>query len=345
MTVWTHGPPSGGTPRSAARSVAGRIGLLVLLGWSLLGAAVAQPRLDVHVSVDSVRIGERFVVSVVAEHRGGVDVAFPAPDAGPGTFGELEVLGRSARRRRAAGGRQVDSVAYTTTTFALDSVRVPSLPVRVIADGDTSTMQTPARTARVVSVVGPDAEGIHGVAPPAPFPRPLWTWGVLALVAAALLGGAAYLWWRRGREPKSQPSGGRPAVDRTPYEAARSRIRRLEASDLSDPDAVPPFYVELSQALRVYLAREWDVAALERTTREVVNTLDGHPDVPDEAVSRVRAVLELADLVKFADARPAAEDHEKALREARSALEALEAPSASPPEAIDGVASAESPTS
>ena len=346
MAVWTHGPPSGGCPRPAARSAAGRawrVGLLVLLGWSLLGAAVAQPRLDVYVSADSVRIGERFVVSVVAEHRGEVELAFPAADAGPGVFGELEVLTRSAPRRRAVGSGQVDSVAYTATTFALDSVRVPSLPVQVIAEGDTSTARTPARTATVVSVVGPDAEGLYGVAPPAPFPRPPWMWGGLALVAAALLGGAAYLWWRWRRAPEAVPSGIRPAVDQTPYEAATARIRRLETYDLSDLDAVKPFYVELSQALRVYLAREWDVAAPERTTGEVVDTLDRRPDVPDAAVPRVRAVLELADLVKFADARPAPEDHEKAVREARSALDTLEASHASPPEAIDGVASAESP--
>ena len=343
MAVWTHGPPSGGAPRpDRVAGLTWCVGLLALLAWSLLGAAVGQPRLDVRVSADSLRIGERVTVSVVAEHGGDVEVAFPAADAGPGVFGDLEVLGRSTPRRRTVGDVQVDSVAYTVTTFALDSVRVPPLPVQVIADGDTTTMRTPARTARVVSVVGPDAEGLYGVAPPAPFPRPLWTWGGLVLLAAALLGAAAYVWWRRGRAPEG-PSGVPPAADQTPYEAATARLRQLEASDLSGPDAITLFYVELSQAVRVYLAREWNVAALERTTREVVEALEGRPDVPDEAVPRVRAVLELADLVKFADARPAAEDHERVLQEARSALDTLEAPPASPPDAIDGVASAGSP--
>lgn len=342
MALRTHAPSSDGPPGPSAWTGWGRGALvwgLLLVGWSLLGA-VAQPapRLDVRLSADSVRIGERLTVSVVAEHGGGVDVLFPDADAGPGVFGDLEVLGRSAPRRRTGGDGQVDSVAYTVTTFALDSVRVPALPVRVVAGGDTSTARTPARTARVVSVVGPDPTGLYGVVAPAPFPRPLWTWMLLGLVAAALLGGAAYLWRTRRRADEQPPPS--PIADKSPYEAARARIRRLEDYDLSDPDAVESFYVELARVLRVYLAREWDVAAPERTTREVVETLTRRRDVPGEAVPRVRAVLELADLVKFADARPAPEDHEKALREARAALEGLETASSSPPAAVDGVASA-----
>jgi hypothetical protein len=85
------------------------------------------------------------------------------------------------------------------------------------------------------------------------------------------------------------------------------------------------------------------VAAPERTTREVVEALEPRPDVPSEATSRIQAVLQLADLAKFAGIRPSSDDHEKALREARAALDAIEAAARSPqPTAVDGVASARS---
>lgn len=320
------------------------LGIVIFaVGMIDLGTARAQqaPRLDTRLSTDSVFVGERFTVSVVAEHEGDGQLSFPSADAGPIVFGEIEVLGRSAVQHRTGEGLgQVDSVSYQVTTFALDSVRIPAVPVQVVSGGDTTVARAPARTATVISVVGPDAKGIHGVRPPAPFPRPLWTWIVLGLVGAGLVAGLAYLWWRRRQSPEPQPVRPRPDVDQTPYEAATSWIRQLESYDLSDPDAVKPFYVELSHALRVYLVRELDVAALERTTREVVEVLRERPDVPDSATTRVQAVLELADLVKFAEAQPSSEDHEKALQEVRAALDAIEtAPPSSPP-AVDGVAAA-----
>ena len=339
--------------------VVARVGIVLMLLFAGLGeirGAVAQRsvQMETHLSSDSVAIGERFIVSVVATHGPGTDISFPAPDAGSAVFGELEVLRRDALR----DGRRQDSVAYEVTTFALDSVRVPALPVQVSAGRDTTIRSAPARTVTVVSVVGPDAKGIHGVAPLASFPQPGWTWALLVLVGGGLLAGLAYLWWRRRDGDEVEGVRPHPDGDQTPYEAATSWIRQLEESyDLSDPDAVKPFYVELSNALRIYLARELGVSTLEQTTREVVEALRHRPDVPSNAANRVQAVLQLADLAKFAGIRPTTDDHEKALREARAALDAIEAAPRSPsadgdaastgresqssePDAVDGVAPA-----
>ena len=317
--------------------------MIVTVAWGGVNAAAQPVRFETHVSTDSVAVGERFTLSLVAEHGPQTAVSFPSPDAGGVLFGDLDVIQRlTVQQRPGPAGRQVDSVAYEVTTFALDSVRVPALPVRVTAGRDTTIRSAPARTVTVVSVVGPDAKGMHGVAALAPFPQPWWTWALLALTATGLLAGLVYLWWRRQPDDAPTPVQRVPDDDQTPYEAATSWIRQLEESyDLADPDAVKPFYVELSNALRIYLARELGVAALERTTREVVDTLEERPDVPSGATSRIQAVLQLADLAKFAGIRPTADDHEKALREARAALDTIEAAPRSPEsDAIDGVASA-----
>lgn len=322
------------------------VGVLFLLAGEigLRQAVQAQPSVEVetHTSVDSVLIGGRFTVSFAVEHGGAATVSFPDPETGPNTFGDIELRRRRAVERRSVpGGRRVDSAAYEVTTFALDSARVPPVPLDVVVGGDTTIASTPPRGVKVVSVLKENRKGIYSVAPLASFPAPIWPWVLAALVAAALLGGGYYL-WRRGSEPEEAPSvvsGTLEEVEQTPYEAATARIRQLESYDLSDPDAIKPFYVELSNAVRVYVATELGIGALERTTREVVSALRDRSDVPDEAVEHLHAVLERADRVKFADVHPPTAEHERALRDARAALDAMEtAPREEP--AVDEVAGA-----
>ncbi len=310
----------------------------VLAGGGLLRPAPAQPLFDVtaRVSADTVRIGERFRLTLAAEHDEGATVRFPEGDTA--RFGALEVLGRGAPGTRPLGdGRAVDSVTYEVTTFALDRVRVPSLQVRGIVGPDTTTAATPPRLVRVASVVGADATGLRSGHPLAPFPRPAWAWLLWGGLGAALVAGGAYWWWQR---PAPSPNDeAQQAVEASPYETAQTRLRSLAASaDLEDRDALKPFYVALADILRTYLAHELDVAARERTTREVVAALKARSDLPDDATTRVEVVLTRADLVKFAGVRPGPDATKDTVRHARAAIEALqEAADATP---IDGVASA-----
>ena len=316
----------------------------VLSGGELPRSAQAQPqpRVEARVSADTVRIGERFRLTLVAEHAAEAAVQFPAPNAGPSRFGALEVLGRAAAGTRPVGeGRAVDSVAYEVTTFALDRVRVPSLPVRIVAGGDTTTAATAPRLVPVASVVGPNANGLREGDPLAPFPRPIWPWLLWGALGAALVAGGAYWWWRR---PPSEDDPPDPtSSDATPHETAHTRLRTLaKTADLEDRSALKPFYVELADILRTYLADELDVAAREHTTREVVAALRHQHDLPDEAIKRVEAVLERADLVKFAGVRPSAKATKETYRWTREAIDALQAAADSIP--VDGVAAAKTET-
>ncbi|PSQ69922.1 MAG: hypothetical protein BRD26_05605 [Bacteroidetes bacterium QH_1_64_81] len=304
-----------------------RDGLLLLVGL-LVGTvtpAEAQltPRIEARVSADSVKIGERFTLTLVAERAEETEVVFPAADAGAPLFGDLHVLGRGAvQTRRPSEARRIDSVAYEVTTFALDSARVPILPVRLVAGDDTTVAGSAPRVVPVGSVVGPDAEGLRAPALLASFPRPFWWWGVLGLTTMALLAGLAYVWWRRTGEDASETPDEAP---KDPYEAASDRLQRLERRNPSGREACTAFYVDLTETLRVYVARRVGVRALERTTPEVLAALHHRPEVDDRVVRRLEGVLEQADLVKFADAQPPPEESQSVLQDAQDVLDSLEA--------------------
>ena len=300
--------------------------LLVVLcaGWGRLAEAQTDPRIEARVSADSVKIGERFTLTLLAEHAAEASAIFPSADAGSALFGDLQILGRGAvRTRQLSEARRVDSVAYEVATFALDSARVPILPVRLATDGDTTVAGTFPRVVPVVSVVGPKADGLRTPALLAAFPRPVWWWGVLVLVGAVLLAGGAYGWWRwRGEVDESVAP---EEEQKDPYEVASTRLQRLEHRNPTGREARKAFYVDLTETLRVYLAHRIGVRALERTTPEVLAVLRRRPDVDEAVAQRLQTVLEQADLVKFADAQPPPEESQSVLQEAQGVLDSLEA--------------------
>lgn len=325
----TRNGPSGALRPSGRVLAALLAAALALVAGSASSPARAQrppARVDAAVLADSVKVGERFRIALVAEHAADSDVLFPDPAAGAAVFGDLEVVrrGRVHRRSLPDPGRQIDSVAYVVRTFALDSVRVPPLPVGFATAGDTAQVRARARTVPVVSVVGPDAQGPQDLAPLASFPQPLWPWVLLGLAVLAAAAGLAYWWWGGAAEEKPAGTAAEPP-ERPPHEVARDRMDALQEHDLTAPDAAGPYYVELSDVIRTYLARRLGVRAKERTTTEVVRILRKRDAVSETAVERIRAVLEVCDLVKFADAHPSVDDGERALRQTRAALEDIEA--------------------
>lgn len=312
------------------------IGLATVLWMGLTAPATQAQRARAVVSADSVRIGERFLVSLSVTHRFNTSVIFPSTDADPGLFGDMEVLDRSAVAERYLGsdapGMRVDSVAYEVTTFALDTARIPALPVQVVAGADTITLATRPLQVAVTSTVPPDAQGVRDLAPLATFPGPRWPWVLLALVAIVLVAGLIYLWRHRAEDDAPVPPSPRTTPQQPPYEAAVQRLNTLEQhTDWSDPSALEVFFVEVSMTLRRYVAARLDVAALERTTDELIRDLRRRTVLPTEAVDLLDDVLTRADLVKFADKRPTGREGHAALDTARTTLDALERALPDPP--------------
>jgi len=301
-----------------------RMGRIVTVATCLITVTIPLQAQDVrvHISEDSVTVGQRFHLSITAEHDFAADPAFPEP-TDTLNFGDIEILSRHARESYVRGDVRIDSIVYEVATFALDTATVPPIPVLFTAGEDTFSVRTPPMGIPVISLVPPDAQDVRDLAPLVEFPRPMWPYiagGAVLLLLAALL--AFYLWKRRGREVRP------PAVPPTPPEAphieAMKRLEALEHIDLSHRDAIQPFYTELSDVIRQYLARRLHVNAKEMTTRELIRKL-AHQDFPDEGTRReLQIVLSLADYVKFADAEPSPEEGRNALSKTRAVVQSVE---------------------
>ena len=305
-----------------------RVATILLLAGLLAASPAQAQRVEAYLSADSVTVGDRFTLTLVALHGFETAPSFPDPTAGEAVYGDVEVLGIAASGARALGadGSRLDSVVYEATTFALDTANVPPLPVFFSSDADTFSIASSPMILPVTSLVPPEAEGIRDLAPLVEFAGPVWPYVLLGLAILALVGLLMYYLRERGRPP--EPEAPPPVPQVSPYDAAIKRLRRLEKASLDAPAAIKPFFVELSDLLRTYLEESLGVPALERTTGELMREFDNRTvryKLPGGAPQRVYGILELSDLVKFAEVKPPDAQSRMALDETRKTVDVIEA--------------------
>lgn len=292
--------------------------LLLFLATSAVPAAgqVAAVRIQ----ADSLSVGEWTELVLAVAHDGSRRAVFPdesgteAPVEAVGTAGDFELLSRlSAGSRVLPDGARMDSVVYRATTFALDSAW--ALPVvGLVTESDTLLAAGMPLLVPIRSIVPGDAADILDITPIAEFPRSWWPWLVVLAVLAAAWILARHLRKRRP-EVESEPL---PVTEpeEPPLDEALRRLAALAEKDISSEEAMKPFFVELSDILRTYVARRTGVPALELTTRELTDELRRIRDrvrLSDDRVRELDRLLQAADLVKFADLHPAVDNAREAL--------------------------------
>jgi hypothetical protein len=179
-------------------------------------------------------------------------------------------------------------------------------PVEVtwrLADGTTGSFETPRRRVRVAGRLDNEQDPALG-ARPEPVSVVATNW--LLVTLATLLGGAllAVLLTplvrrlRRGRAPEPPPPPPRPA-----NEVALEALAWLESADLSPEER----YAGAVDALRAYLGGRYEFDGLESTTAELMVELESR-EIDGVASTEVHAILDDADLVKFAKLVPSADE-------------------------------------
>ncbi len=292
------------------------LGLLLLLGSAAVARGQTQP--EAYLSADTVAVGERFTLTLRVERPATARLEVPTDSL----LGDLYVIEGPLRNSRPLGADRLrDSIVYVVTTFALDSARVPPLPLVLHTETERYQLTTPPLRVTVRSIVPPDAQNMRDLAPLVEFPVARWPWLAGAALLALLLGLVAYLWLRR-RRPVAPPLPP-PAPLPDPYRVALEQLAALEPLAAQTP--IKPFYVALADVLRGYLEDRLELPARHLTTRELATHLAQHPSQHVAGLTTpIRQVLEAADLVKFAGRTYPPEYNRQMLTITRTLIERLE---------------------
>lgn len=113
-----------------------------------------------------------------------------------------------------------------------------------------------------------------------------------------------------------------------PYDEAIYKLNELDEKLLWQNNKVKEYYSELTEIVRGYIERELKLPALEKTTDEIIETLKDFNEAETistskETIDKLKALLQEADLVKFAKSKPLAIEIEEDRKDAKLVIDNL----------------------
>ena len=232
-------------------------------------------------------------------------------------FGEtlqdgIEIVDRSAvDTTTLPDGRLQLSQELTLTSFK-DSL-FPVAPIAVVSGSDTFFTDPMA-----LNVIQPfEVDSSLAITDIKDIEKaPIYWWGIirwilLALAVIGLFVGAYYgvQWYRKHflkEEEVIEPELLRPAD-----EVALEKLDEIKAQKIWKDGKVKEYQTELTDVVREYIGRRFDVQSTEKTSDETLRAMK--PLIDKELFAKLSKMLQLADLVKFAKWHTTPDENEQAL--------------------------------
>ncbi len=216
----------------------------------------------------------------------------------------IEVVARSERDTTVqADGRIIVKQDLTITSFADSLFYIEPIPFVV---GEDTFLSEPL-TLNVIQPFEIDtaANAITDIKPI--YKAPIWWWGIirwilLGLGIAALGVGIYFLvkYIKAHQKQTEEAETVNPELLRPAEDVALEKLDKIKAEKIWQQGRQKDYYTELTDVVREYIARRFEITAEEKTSEEILRELQPLLQEQKELHIRLKDMLRLADLVKFA---------------------------------------------
>ncbi len=289
---------------------------ILLMVFSHIASASEESLISVESLVDraTITIGDRILYTLTVKTDSAVKLE---PLSLGSNLGAFEVKDyKIYDPEKTKDGKVVNKSEYIITTFTTGEYVIPPITINYAdLNGEKKQIQSEPLFILVKSVgaTESDKEDIRGLKSPIEIKGRYWAY-LLILPILALLGAFGFLYYRQRAKavalPKIPEELKKPA-----WEVAQLELENLKSSDLLERKKIKKYYIILSDIIRKYLERRYQITALDRTTQEVRGELK-RVKAKGEVIDLVYGFLSSCDLVKFAKYIPSKEEIEKDWNEA-----------------------------
>lgn len=280
----------------------------------------ALPGIEIQTAVDRAEclIGDRIEYALTITYDSAYELVPPPLGANLGGFDVKDY--QTDQITTLEDGRRQSVSRFTLSTFTTGDYVIPPIPVAFELPDDTrKVLLSEGVPIKVKSLLaeGTDSLDIRPQKPVYEFERDLTVWyvGGGALLLLLLIG--AWLLWRRLRRKEAEH---KPVDTRPPWEKAFERLAVLKEQNLPSDGHFREYYFELTETIRQYLGRMYDIHVLEMTTEEFIESFR-EVELPGSLYERCRDFLKHADMAKFARYQPTVERCDEDLEAAHNMIE------------------------
>jgi len=287
--------------------------LVLLAGFYQTGRAQnfgAKATLD----KKSILIGEQTRLNLSIRFHAKDSIGFPKL---ADSIGKIRIVNFKADTAFDKGDQSIETINrhYTITAFDSGTYIIPSYAYKSpVGDLLTDTLNLDVRTVAVDTT-----KAFYDIKQPLAVKYTFWDWlrdnwklvtGIL--LGLIVIGAVVYYLLKR---PKKEVIVEEVKPDIPLHIQALQKLEEIKNKQLWQHDQVKQYYIELSDVVREYLEKRYNIQALEQTSEEIFASLR-RMDIASEDRNLLRQLLILADMVKFAKEKPAANENEKSMENA-----------------------------
>lgn len=291
--------------------------MLCLAGFANTGKA--QIKVEAKLDQTNIKLGDQTILRLMAHLPANAHVDFPVLSDTISSKVQIVEMGKTdTLTDKNNPGIKTISRQYTITSF---DAGVHMIPAYTFAskEGNLSTQALPLE---VTEVKVDTTKAIYDIKEPLAVSYSFMDWLrdnwklVLLFVLGILL--IISLIWYFIKKRKNRPAKVEPPKPLVPlHTIALDKLNALKSQKLWEQGQVKTYHSELTDIIREYLEKRYAVNALEQTSEEIFSGLR-HLNIAEQNMNKLRQILLLADLVKFAKATPLNSDNEQSMENAIS---------------------------
>ncbi len=278
------------------------IPLMLILALVMVGPVAAQSTEPIEAALlvpdGEFTVGDPIELTLTVSHPAGYQVIMPELAA---EWGDFVVQSQSPPMTvEQEDGTEITSQVIDARVFAPGAFETPPLTVTITDGmGQVSEILAPSVPVNIASVLVEGDTELRDIKPQAELPYlNLLPWIVAGLVIA-IVAATTYLILRRRRNRRMLA-----AIDnRLPHEVALDELDRVEGLMLPNSGRFKQHYSLVSDCMRIYMEKRFDVPMMERTTAEIqagLKEVNLNPSIAGQYMS----LLDISDLVKFSKYTP-----------------------------------------